>query len=55
MKEVYEVKKQTKIVGTLDKKGDEYIVVVNGTEYPLKDIIDSMLGTMVSFTNDEEL
>lgn len=55
MKEIYEVKKQIKIVGTLDIKGDEYIIIVNGLEYPLKNIIDSMVGTIVSFTNDEEL
>ena len=55
MKEVYRIKKQTTIVGTLDIKGDEYIVIVNGVEHPLKNIIDSMLGTMVSLTNEEEL
>ncbi len=28
---------------------------VEGKEYSLKDIIDSMLGTMITFTNEEEL
>lgn len=36
MKQIYEVKKQTKIVGTLDKKGDEYIVTVEGKEVFIK-------------------
>lgn len=55
MKQVYEKKKSTKIVGILDKKDDEYIVTVDGVEYNLSDIIDNMLGGLITLSSEEEI
>jgi hypothetical protein len=52
---MYEKKVSTKIVGILDKKDDEYIVTVDGAEYKLSDIIDDMLGGMITLSSEEEI
>lgn len=55
------VKKQTtKICGLLDKNdNDEYIITVQDKDYvrefALDEIIDSMVGTLVCFSNEEIL
>ncbi len=57
-KQIYEIKKSIKIVGTLDKTEDtnEYIVTVdngkNYTEYELTEILDQMLGSEISLSTD---
>lgn len=60
-KQGYEKKQTIKITGTLDKRVDtgELIITVvdkdSVVEYELEDIISDMMGTMVTFSNEETL
>lgn len=54
-KQTYERKRMTKIVGILDKKDDEYIVIVDDYEYKLEDILDDILGSTISLSSEEEI
>lgn len=55
-KMLYEKKMSTKIVGVLDKDGDDYIISVEDKDnvqlYRLNDILDGMLGTVVCLSNE---
>ena len=59
-KQFYEKKTMIKIAGILDKnENGDYVVIVNNKdfvdEYDLKNILDEMLGTFVTFQNEETL
>ena len=56
---LYEKKTLTKIVGVLDKIGDKYIITVEDRdsveEYELEDILDTMLGTVLTISNEVDI
>lgn len=58
-KMLYEKKTLTKIVGVLDKIGDNYIITVEDRdsvqEYELEDILDTMLGTVLTISNEVDI
>lgn len=58
-KMLYEKKTLTKIVGVLDKIGDKYIITVEDKdsveEYELEDILDTMLGTVLTISNEVDI
>lgn len=58
-KMLYEKKTLTKIVGVLDKIGDKYIITVEDRdvikEYELEDILDTMLGTVLTISNEVDI
>lgn len=59
-KQMYETKKTTKIIGTLDKDDDDVMFIRvedkdNCMTYDVKDILDSMLGTVITLFNEENL
>lgn len=60
-KQTYEVKKTIKIVGVLDEREDGTLFVrVEDPkdivrEFDLKDIMKEMIGTLVTFSNEETL
>lgn len=58
-KMLYEKKTLTKIVGVLDKIGDKYIITVEDRdtikEYELEDILDNMLGTVLTISNEVDI
>lgn len=58
-KMLYEKKTLTKIVGVLDKVGETYIITVedkdNFQEYDLGDILDTMLGTVLTISNEVDI
>lgn len=58
-KMLYEKKTLTKIVGVLDKVGETYIITVedrdNFQEYDLGDILDTMLGTVLTVSNEVDI
>lgn len=60
-KQVYEIKKSTKILGTLNKEDGQFFVEVeskNGNTYnayPLEDILDGLVGKEISITSDDYL
>ena len=58
-KMLYEKKTLTKIVGVLDKIGDKYIITVEDRdiikEYELEDSLDTMLGTVLTISNEVDI
>lgn len=58
-KMLYEKKTLTKIVGVLDKIDDNYIITVEDRdsvqEYELEDILDTMLGTVLTISNEVDI
>lgn len=58
-KMLYEKKTLTKIVGVLDKIGDKYIITVEDKdsveEYELEDILNTMLGTVLTISNEVDI
>ena len=58
-KMLYAKKTLTKIVGVLDKIGDNYIITVEDRdsvqEYELEDILDTMLGTVLTISNEVDI
>ena len=58
-KMLYEKKTLTKIVGVLDKIGDKYMITVEDRdivkEYELEDILDTMLGTVLTISNEVDI
>ena len=59
-KQGYEKKQTIKVTGILDKRENgELMIVVSDkdtiTEYELQDILDDMLGSLVTFSNEEIL